>query len=471
MLAYPRPRQTHQPEFVGLIPLLLAAILAVFSVGAGAAETKDNKPIPPLGKEYIIEDSLFITPKSHPGLFSFNGRWLRYRDTFYASSWPATSVNVLIYGDECSIKLRPPRNTGVIKNQRFLVSVDGSPQLVLSLPPYNAEENPVFDVRIDLPPTDPSIKEEAENSAKLVPHVVEIMSDEENPLHILGISMTNTVVRQGSSWVANQRRIPHIEFVADKSSNFYPSVNQTSLYAASRSLGLRQTYIHKYDTCFSSHCYKARGGLAQQYEWLSPFDGNPKPADARNEMPFFHVFNRIQRLFETTEPQFVVVDVGDNDLLKGVSPHNFYTDLQMFLGQLIVNHRPDAQIFVIIRDGRYFHETEDAVISMRNSNVHAVYFGQESADWWRAFFCSYILPLADQNYPYAEFCSAPGLTQITGSSATSGFFSFLIILGLVASVSYAIYVNRGYILSLIQGSSNLPHYTTSSSKPLMSETA
>lgn len=454
-----------------LSALLLLVVLALFSSSVSAEEKKKDKPAPPLGKEYVIEDSLFITPKSHPGLFSFNGRWLRYRDTFYASSWPATSVSVLIYGNECSIKLRPPRNTGVIKSHRFLVSVDGSPQLVLSLPPYNAEENPVFDVRIDLPPTDPSIQEEAETAAKLVPHVVEIMSDEGAPIRMLGISMTNTIVRQGSSWINNQRRIPHVEFVADKSSSFYPPLNQSSLYSAARALGLRQDYIHKYDTCFSSHCYKARAGLAQQYEWLNPFDGNPKPDDARNEMPFFHVFNRVQRLYEATEPQFVVVDVGDNDILKKTEPADFYSDLQLYLGQLLVNHRQDAQIFVIIRDGRYARETEEAVISMRNSHIHAVYFGQESADWWKYFFCSYILPLADQNYPYQELCGTAALSSYgVAASQASSLVPFVIVLGFIASVSYAIYANRIYIASYVQGFSSLPQYSASS-KPLMSEAA
>lgn len=72
-------------------------------------------------------------------MFSFDSRWLAHRETYAASSWPATSLKLIVYGPECTLKLRAPRKEGLIKNHRLFVSVDSPNQYILSLPEYDAQ--------------------------------------------------------------------------------------------------------------------------------------------------------------------------------------------------------------------------------------------------------------------------------------------------------------------------------------------
>lgn len=406
----------------------------------------------PLPKEYIIKDKAFVTPKSHPSLFSFNGRWMRHRETYVASKWPGTSVNVLIFGQECSLKLRPPIKDGAVDNHKFLVSVDGGPQLVLSLPSYGAHENTVFDVKVDLPPLEGVAAEELGTKKQLIPHIVEFMSDESTPLHLVGVSMANTLITQGHSWIKAQGKIPHVEFVSDKISSVHPVVNQSPLYIAARSLNIRQTWIHKYDTCFTKGiCSNNTGSLSEQYEWLSPFNGPIEPASERDIRPVYHVFNRDQPLFHTSEPQYVVVDVGENDKAKGVPGDKFLESLQNLLGNMVVNYRPDSEIFVLIREGRYVKETEDAIISMRNNRIHAVKFGTETVAWYKYFLCSYILPLADRDYPYTEMCGTAYEQLSMAHSGIGSLFKILLVIAFVVTIVGTLYRHRITVLSYVRG--------------------
>lgn len=436
------------------------------------AEKKEEPPKKPeLTKWYYNNENVFVTPKSHPGLFSFNGRWVAWRETFYASTWPATSVRILVYGPECTFKLRAPIANGSVSDHRFYVAVDGISQFVLSLPEYSAQDNAVFDVKIDLNQVSPGLNITAQPlEVKMnTPHVVELMSDENTPVHLIGVSMLkHSVLRQGQSWINQQDKIPHIEYVADKVSAYSASLNQSAMYSAARELGLRSSYIYKEDVCFSSHCGSAPAGLNQQYSWLSPFNGAPVPEDARMDMPSFYVFNRVQPLFRTVEPEWVIVDVGDNDLHRGVDGPSFMADLQLFLGQLVTTLRPESSVFVLIRDGRYVAETEDAIYSMRNSRIHAIKFGTENKNWYKSFLCTYVIPFADSSFEGASVCGSHYHKLSPGHALFSKVLIFILILFFVAVSFFFIAKRRAAIESFFRSrfSSYTPVLPNYSSKQL-----
>lgn len=395
----------------------------------------DPKKKPKLASWYNVEPNVFVTPKSHPGLFSFDGRWLAHRETFSASTWPGTSFKTLVHGSECTLKLRALRKEGKIENHRIYVAVDGTQQSMLSLPSYDAKKNQVFDLKVEFDKVNPSlnISSQSKEVQQVTTHVLEVMSDEASPVELVGISMVrHQVLRQGPNWLNDQNTIPHIEFVADKISSNTPPVNQTHMYTASRELGFRSSFVHLYDTCFTGNCGKIPTGLYQQYAWLSPFAKNPKPDDAREDIPTNYLFNPQQVFFPTTLPQWIVVDVGDNDLAKGVNGSDFTSHLQNFLGNIIVNYNPHANIIIIIRNDRYVTETENAIFSMRNPRINPVTFGEDTASWHKQLLCSYVGASVDPSSPVAAQCK--GLVRQVGSQgdATSLARLFCILLGVCA---------------------------------------
>lgn len=420
-----------------------------------AANTEKEKEKPFKNAEfadtYMAKDEAFVTPKTHPYLFSFTGRWLRRREVFQASTWPGTSVTALIFGQTCRVKIQAPVKTGIVEGHYFLASIDNGPQLVLTLPTYNATENPVFELNIELPELDASVEEGAKANHVLIPHIVELISEPGYPIHLVGIIMQNTLVQQGRDWLDKQNLIPTIEYVADKLPGS-AILNQTSMYEVAHQLGLRQSYIVvDSGVCFSAECSRKRAGLADQYSYFSPFSGNPRPQDAKEPMPSRYVFHRDDPMMMTKEPEFVIVDVGENDLSKDVDGLEFMKNLQLFLGNLILNARPKAEIFVLIRNGRYVSETEDAIVSMRYSKLHAVKFGADTLEWHKSFYCSYIIPLGDDTYPYRELCGT-AYEQLTGSSADAAQVAkVLFLVGLVVSVITQLYLRRKSIASYVGG--------------------
>lgn len=359
----------------------------------------------PLPSQYKLEPNLFVTPKTHPGLFSFSGRWLSHRDTYLASAWPGTSVKILVYGPECTIKLRALASRGTINNHRFYVSVDTPDQFVLSIPSYNATENFVFDVKLELNAINPSlnISSQPQETQLKIPHVLEVMSEESSPLEFLGVSLINhKLIHPNQKWLFQQNSIPHFEFISDTLSQS-PSLHHSNLYRAARKLGIRSSFVQIVNNCFSNACFASSAGLADQYALFSPFKGDPSPRDVRENMPIFYNFNPIEPLFPTTLPQFIVVDVGYNDLQHhhNVSGAEFMKSLQMLLGNIVVNYNPTAQIRVFVRDDRYVTETENAVISMNNNRIRAIKFGQDTVEWYKSFLCSYIseFPISSSSSP------------------------------------------------------------------------
>lgn len=438
------------PLFAGLLALLF---LVAATTAADIVEKREEKEEPFKNEvfhdTYMAKDEAVITPRTHPYLFSFTGRWLRRRDVFQASSWPGTSVTVLIYGQSCRIKVQAPVKSGIVDGQTFVATVDNGPQLLLTLPSYNATENPVFELNIDLPEVDNTIEEGAKENNVLIPHIVELVSEPSHPIRLVGVIMQNTLIQQGRDWLRRQDLIPTIEYISDRPKDSLP-LNQTAVYHVARQLGLRQDYIVQSDICFSAECSRKRAGLAEQYTFFTPFNGNPRPQDSKEPMPNRYVFHRDDPLMKVKEPEFVIVDVGDNDLAHDVDGLEFMKSLQQFLGNLIVNARPDSEIFVLIRTGRYVTETEDAIISMRHAKLHAVKFGADTMEWYKSFYCSYVIPLGDSSYPYRELCGT-AYEQLTAGSHINfaallkGLFLFTFVTGALVSL----YVKRRTIVTYV----------------------
>lgn len=353
--------------------------------------------------KYILNNEVLITPRTHPYLFSFNGRWNRRRDVYKASTWPGTSVTILVYGDSLRIKIKCPQKTGTVTGHYFIASIEGGPQLLLSLPPYDALKNQVFDLEIKLPARD-NINGRA--SIMRTPRVVELISEPYYPISLIGIKIHNVQIKQGRTWLKKQRKIPTVEYISDKlpDTNY---LNRTSAYNVARQLGLRQSYVSDHGTCFTNECSPNRPGLADQYSFFDPFFQKSSQNDARLPMPSKHNFNQDDSLVLAPEPQFIVLDVGDNDLYRNVNGAKFRDTLQNFLGQMIVNAHPQAHIFVLIHKGRYVKETEDAILSMQHNHLgklHAVNHGGDSEKWFKLFYCSYVIPFSDDQSEYQDLC-------------------------------------------------------------------
>ncbi|KAF5103017.1 hypothetical protein D0Z03_000307 [Geotrichum reessii] len=399
---------------------------------------------------YLARDEAFVSPRTHPYLFSFTGRWMRRRDVYQASSWPGTSVTALIFGQTCRVKVKAPVKEGIVEGHYFLASVDNGPQLLFTLPHYNASENPVFEFNIKMPELDEAISSAAQTTNVLIPHIVEIISEPNFPINLIGITIDNTIIHQGRNWLKRQNKIPTVEYISDKLPSA-PPLNQSVIYNVARELHLRQEYVVTHGKCFSSECKRSQAGLAEQYTYLSPFNGNPRPQDARDPMPSKYVFHRDDALFEGKEPEFVIVDVGDNDLAHEVNSFDFMQSLQSFFGNLIVNSRPDAEIFVLIRTGRYVTETEDAIVSMHYPRLHAVKYDERRAGgdsaWHKSFYCSYILPLADSSYPYRELCGTAYEQLSAGSRVSSSAAKTVLVLLAVGSVFGMFYASRRQLVA------------------------
>lgn len=397
-----------------MVLMALLALMALFSVACAATVNGATYDEVPFSNENFLQklkivDETFITPRTHPYLFAFSGRWNRRRNVYKASSWPGTSVKILLYGDKLKVKLRCPQRDGIVKGHYFIASISNGPQLVLKLPPYNATENQEFDLNVALPELE---VEKAVHVASL-PREVELISEPRYPISLVGITIQNLQIQQGRAWMQKQNLIPHVEYISDKLAES-PVLNQTAVYKAARQLELRQSYIFDYNICFSN-CVPRHSGLADEYAYFEPFHYKHRPLDARLPTPINYVFHRDEPLLQTTEPQFLMVDVGDNDLHNAVPGETFLWTLQKFLANIIVNAHPNARIFVFVRNGRYELETETAILSLQRDatvKLHAVKFGKDNIENYKQFFCSHVLPFSDERYPYNEQCrknQQPGL--------------------------------------------------------------
>ena len=145
-------------------------------------------------QQYLVKDEAFITPKTHPYLFSFTGRWNRRRDVYTASKWPGTSVSMLVYGESCKVKIQCPQETGIVEGHYLLASLENGPQIMLTLPTYNASENQEFEVTIELSSLEDELAEVVTTNSILTPHLLELVSASEYPIKLLGVTIQNIVI-------------------------------------------------------------------------------------------------------------------------------------------------------------------------------------------------------------------------------------------------------------------------------------
>ncbi|KAF3907616.1 hypothetical protein AA313_de0204800 [Arthrobotrys entomopaga] len=371
--------------------VLLLCLLFSFDSPVEAQAENDGYRSSVFDPKYIPYQELLITPKTHAGLFSFTGRWRRRRETYTASRWPGTYFTVLVYGDTCILKLRP-KPQGKIDDYAFYVSVDGSEDLLYTLPPFDSldKDREVIFVPITIPGAK---KRDLKNSKTLDPHTVRIISIADHPFSFEGFLVENTLVRQGSLWKDGQDERLYVEFIGegvdaevyggfigydhdnsgggigDNGSahavkqvvkNGLSVVNSTQ-FRAGEIMGIRHSHADT-GTCFLNNCDHRYPlpGLSQQY-----FNENPLPSQLRSEelhklskqyqdmlqkgLQFFREDPWLREII----PHAVLVDVGERDFLRLEEPvdaEKFKREFMVFLGRLRESARPESKIVVIGRD-------------------------------------------------------------------------------------------------------------------------
>ncbi|EWC46749.1 hypothetical protein DRE_03994 [Drechslerella stenobrocha 248] len=375
--------------------LLLACLLLSLDQPVAAQSETDGYRSEVFDPKYIPYQELLVTPKSHPGLFSFTGRWRRRRETFTASRWPGTYFTVLIYGDVCILKLRP-KPQGKIDDYSFYVSVDGSEDLLYTLPSFDslAKDREVIFVPITIGNKNKEKDQQEPKTNKILePHTVRIISVVDHPFSFEGFLVANTLIRQGNTWTNNQDERLYVEFVGegidgetyggllgydygnaaggvgeDGSAHAIKqvvkngvSVVNSTQFRAAEALRIRHAHAES-GTCFVTNCDRRDPlpGLAVQY-----FNENPLPTQLRSEelhkeskqvqgllqkqLQFF----REDQWLKHSAPTAVVIDIGVRDFLRLEEPVNadkYKRQLLVFLGRVRESARPDATIIVIGRD-------------------------------------------------------------------------------------------------------------------------
>ncbi|KAF3275478.1 hypothetical protein EYR41_001073 [Orbilia oligospora] len=372
--------------------VVLISLLCFYDTPVEAQADTDGYRSTVFDPKYIPYQELLITPKTHAGLFSFTGRWRRRRDTYTASRWPGTYLTVLVYGDTCILKLRP-KPQGKIDDYSFYVSVDGSEDLLYTLPTFDSldRDREVIFVPITIPGKGKNQKKGKQST--LDPHTIRIISIADHPFSFEGFLVANTLVRQGQLWTDGQDDRVYVEFIGegvdaevyggllgydhDNSGggvgddggahavrqvvkNGVSVINSTQFRAA-EILGIRHAHADA-GSCFLSKCdpRDPLPGLKDQY-----FNENPIPTQVRAEelgklsKQFQDMLQKELQFFKEDPwlkqvgPQMLVVDVGERDFLRLEEPvdaEKFKRELMVFLGRLRESARPDAHIIVVGRD-------------------------------------------------------------------------------------------------------------------------
>ncbi|EPS36377.1 hypothetical protein H072_10071 [Dactylellina haptotyla CBS 200.50] len=375
--------------------VLLMCLLFGFDRPVTAQSENDGYKSSVFDPKYIPYQELLITPKTHAGLFSFTGRWRRRRETYTASRWPGTYFTALIYGDICILKLRP-KPQGVIKDYSFYVSVDGSEDLLYTLPEFDSldKNREIIFVPITIPGAKkPEEGKEKEKEKTLDPHTIRIISVADHPFSFEGFLVANTLVRQGSLWTDGQDERLFVEFIGegvdaevyggllgydhdnsgggvgdDGSAHAVKQVVKNGLsvvnstqFRAGEILGIRHSHADC-GTCFLNSCdpRDPLPGLSVQY-----FNENPLPTKLRSEelrklskqyqdmMQKGLQFFRDDPWLKQIVPNAVIVDVGERDFLRLEEPvdgEKFRRELMVFLGRLRESARPNSKIVVVGRD-------------------------------------------------------------------------------------------------------------------------
>ncbi|KAH8144629.1 uncharacterized protein LAJ45_11397 [Morchella importuna] len=318
--------------------------------------------------KYNVPDSLTINPRTHPGLFSFTGRWLlspsrptRPQNPVYQSTlWPGNSVTVLAHGTEISVKI-VPKPQGWIEDYHFYVSVDGGEDVRYSIPAFNSTK-----------------LNKAEMATSFSVPIKELCSG--NTIIFEGLEVQKTLINEGKGWMEEQDDRLSIEFVgegsdAERESGFFgehdiqnddepkPSFDiwrHSVQYRVGETLGVRHSHISA-GTCLLTSC-PDQAGLFDQYFQTSPFSLNWVESDSDLDPHHNSHLGAPYRFPElSTKPQvpippvnIVVVDLGVLDILTHrQNPDDYSHALVLFLARLRSQAHPAAQILVVARNSNY----------------------------------------------------------------------------------------------------------------------
>ncbi|KAI5838442.1 hypothetical protein DFP73DRAFT_565013 [Morchella snyderi] len=376
--------KTRHTSATNLLSLLAAFLPAV----VGQDESNPGTHSTVFDPKYNVPDSLTINPQTHPGLFSFTGRWLlsparpiRPHNPVYQSTlWPGNSVTVLAHGAEISVKI-VPKPQGWIEDYHFYVSVDGGEDVRYSIPAFNSTElsNAGMATSFSVP-----IKELAEGvqgdlGEMLEPHLIRLTSVPETPLSFEGLEVQKTLINEGKGWMEEQDDRLSIEFVgegsdAERKTGFFgvhnaqddepkPSIDiwrHSVQYRVGETLGVRHSHISA-GTCLLTSC-PDQAGLFDQYFQTSPFSLNWVESDSDLDPHHNSHLGAPYRFPElSTKPQIpippvniVVVDLGVLDvLIHRQNPDDYSHALALFLARLRSQAHPTAQILVVARNSKY----------------------------------------------------------------------------------------------------------------------
>ncbi|KAI5818559.1 hypothetical protein BZA77DRAFT_386162 [Pyronema omphalodes] len=401
-------------------------------------------------QKYTLLDQLLITPKTHPNLFSFTGRWLRsptahpHSPAYHSTLWPGNSVTILVFGDKASVKLLP-KPQGPVEHYSFAVSVDGGQDVR-----YNTDG---FDTSKPKPegyyiPLEFNLTKSGENAPTtkpyLEPHTIRITSISTTPFSFEGLLVPNTQVSQGYDWEEAQNHRPVVEFIGEgldaerpggyfRTDKYKPPVGETVEspqdavfstvhYKLGEYLGVRHTHMST-GSCFLPLCDSHQlPGLDSQYFMTSPVDSRGKSLTIKDKQDPRHLENlqtpwRFGSMnMRTNHPSHVVVDTGILDVvMKGADPNKYSHDLALFLARLRVQAHPLAKIMVIAHRGTPAQEntvvqadftttsnrqalyaaTQRAVSVLGDPNTHftpVILDSRDPQDSYLSAICPYMMP-------------------------------------------------------------------------------
>ncbi|KAK9454335.1 hypothetical protein V1511DRAFT_511692 [Dipodascopsis uninucleata] len=446
--------------------LCTALLLATLSESKNPNGVHSDKFDP----KYKPPSDTLLTPLGQPGLFSFTGRWHRFKEVFKASVWPGTSLTVLSFGDHCTFSLKP-RITGKT-NLTYTVSVDDGPEFevwkVIDLPDVAAGSIPL---RIDTPARALASKSKNDENAKkpssttdgklLNPHIVRIVSSRRtSPLSIEGIYISTAVVRQDRTWLNAEQSKPYVEFIGGPDHGDVSFAMNSIEWKAADELGYRHNHITT-DTCVSSVCYR-NVSLVAQYRMLNPMNHDPYHREGltlESGRYSFHTNPILQRV----TPNFVFVNVGDYDLAANVQGQDFADALYNLLAVVRFEAHPNAFIFVVAKKNRYYSETITVVNYINDPKMTVVpYPNKNTIGGWRKTLQKAVDSISrkDLQYRIADTLrdaahSTTGVLSISNPSRNSSSVndewavSHIITLFLLLLIFLAIFMLRDFLRLLI----------------------
>ncbi|KAK9481171.1 hypothetical protein V1514DRAFT_274166 [Lipomyces japonicus] len=378
-----------------IIPVLLL-ILALVVDAKDPKGVHSNKFDP----KYKPSGQTLLTPLGNPSLFSFTGRWHRFREVFKASVWPGTYLTVLTFGDYCTLVLKP--RIFETTNLTYTISVDdGEPFEVYKVVDLDSvKKGPVY---ININTTANGFDFEALKSAETPyvpdnrdPHIIKIVSSRRtSPLSFQGIYIPSSVIRQDYAWKQQDQSKPYVEFIGGASHNDQNFALRSAEFKAAESLSFRHAHVTTGD-CISSNCTSKTTSLSDQYFLLNPHYRNSyyKRGLTHSGQYAFHV----SHIYQLTTPQYLIINVGDEELKQNVNDQKFGDDLYSFLIKLRLDAHPDATILVTIKSGRYDEITTAVIKHLKDPKIISIPFPKKDDErGWRNTLQKYIIPVSSRS--------------------------------------------------------------------------